>query len=541
MTHYKENEKEEEDKKKNKRKNKNACEDVTMMSSSSSPCARLPSMQRSIRLAYKRRNPKIVIAHVRRGGRFWHSGLEAIALPLGMSFAAIVAQVLERKNLAGDKISVDHLSKICASAVREALANVFGDKFYFFARNFERSFGSTLRTLRLINEAASNKEAYNLGHLNVDNWASDLNLKNRVGFTSDSGIRECLSATELPSVSVHNQVHVAEEVEESVPFLNQELASNAQLIQLACVPSSLGSVINHCSTIEKFFMEKARSNDLKTVEIGLTMKKLKLKEAQLALSFDSNHLERSKLAMGRSKASFKAEKFKNQVEDTKHAELLKNCIDCLVAGLFIMSASLLYGAYVFSYQRITDATASCNPSVEESKSWWFPRPFSSFNSGLHTLQCHVQVLSRMLFGMLIILAVAYLLLQRTATSHQTMPVTFILLLLGVVCGFAGKFCVDTLGGSGLHWLLYWETMCLLHFFSNVFISTLFCVLHGSVTVSQGEKPNATCPYWFRQILFYAVVLLFLPLCCGLLPFASPGEWKDHFLILATDFLFTADD
>ncbi|KAJ9171100.1 hypothetical protein P3X46_019148 [Hevea brasiliensis] len=111
-------------------------------------------------------------------------------------------------------------------------------------------------------------------------------------------------------------------------------------------------------------MEKACSNDLKTVEIGLTMKKLKLKEAQLALSFDSNHLERSKLAMGRSKASFKAEKFKNQVEDTKHAELLKNCIDCLVAGLFIMSASLLYGAYVFSYQRITDATASCNPSVE---------------------------------------------------------------------------------------------------------------------------------------------------------------------------------
>lgn len=238
---------------------------------------------------------------------------------------------------------------------------VFGDKFDIFARNFERSFGSTLRTLRLINEASNNKDAYNLSHLNIENWDSDLDLNNRVGCTSNSGYH---SENEVPSVSVQNQMHVAEEVEESVPCLNQELNLNAQLIQRVCVPSSLGSVIINQSIIKKSVMEQARSNDLKTMEIGLTMKKLKLKEAQLALSFDSNHLERSKLAMGISKASFKAEKFKNQVEDTKHAELLRNCLDCLVAGLFIMSISLLYGAYAFSYQRITDATASCNPSVE---------------------------------------------------------------------------------------------------------------------------------------------------------------------------------
>lgn len=178
---------------------------------------------------------------------------------------------------------------------------------------------------------------------------------------------------------------------------------------------------------------------------------------------------------------------------------------------------------------------------QESKSWWIPRPFSSVNSGLHVFRCQVQVVSRMLFGILMILAVAYLLLQRSTTSQRTMPITFILLLLGAACGFVGKLCVDTLGGSGSHWLLYWETLCLLQFFSNVCPSTLFHILYGPVTVSQGTKSNAICPYWFRQCLFYAIVLLFLPLCCGLLPFASPGEWKDHFLLLATNFLWISGD
>uniref|UniRef100_A0A6N2M0N9 Uncharacterized protein n=1 Tax=Salix viminalis TaxID=40686 RepID=A0A6N2M0N9_SALVM len=55
-----------------------------------------------------------------------------------MSFAAVVAQicnygiqmsykhleVLERKDAAGERMSVDHLSMICTSAVRESLANV---------------------------------------------------------------------------------------------------------------------------------------------------------------------------------------------------------------------------------------------------------------------------------------------------------------------------------------------------------------------------------------------------------------------------------
>lgn len=144
-----------------------------------------------------------------------------------------------------------------------------------------------------------------------------------------------------------------------------DLDLHRQRNQMICVSASpIGSLTNQSmlSTIEKSVMEKTRSNDLKSLELGLTMKRLKLKETQLALNFESNNLERSKLSVGMSKASFKAEKFKTQLEDVRHAELLKKCIDCLVAGLLLMAGSLLYGTYVYSYRKITEATASCIPS-----------------------------------------------------------------------------------------------------------------------------------------------------------------------------------
>ncbi|KAK9215465.1 hypothetical protein WN944_007470 [Citrus x changshan-huyou] len=42
-----------------------------------------------------------------------------------------------------------------------------------------------------------------------------------------------------------------------------------------------------------------------------------------------------------------------------------------------------------------------------AKSWWIPNIVSSFNSGLNTLKCQVQVMSRMTFWFLMILAIAF--------------------------------------------------------------------------------------------------------------------------------------
>ncbi|KAL4644166.1 hypothetical protein ACB092_02G144500 [Castanea dentata] len=498
---------------------------------SSSSCS--SSSSSSTRVVLRRRNPRPLFgaAPPRNVGN-----VDAIALPLGMSVAAVVALVLEKKDTAGGRMSIDHLSTIFTSAVRESLVNVFGINFDCFMRNFEKSFGSTLRTLRLINESHVKSGGHHFNNLNEEGPTVTLDTGR---CTNNSSVEDFQSDTALQNFATQDLLNTVEEVRENMltGSITQELALHGQTNQVACVfPRISDSAIE-----QKSLIEQVRSNDLKALELGLTMKRLKLKETQLALNYDSNHLERSKLAMGISKASFKAEKLKSQLEETRHSELLRKCIDCLVAGLLIMSASLLYGTYVFSYKRIIEATESCTPSPKESKSWWIPSPMASLNSGLHVLRCQVQVVSRMLFGVFMIIAIACLLLQRSSTTKQIMPVTVMLLLLGIACGFAGKLCVDTLGGSGYHWLIYWEILCVLHFFSNVCTSTLFRFLHGSVNLSQGTKGNAIFPYWIRQSLFYAILLLFLPLFCGLVPFASLGEWKDHFLLLVTDYLITGNE
>ncbi|KAI3747421.1 hypothetical protein L6452_09878 [Arctium lappa] len=493
-------------------------------SSSSTTSNLLHPRSKGIRISNNRRNPRVSNGPVLRR----QSGIEAdaLALPLGMSMAAFVAQVLERKDATGEKMSADHLSQICTLAVKESLSNVFGDKFDCFVSNFERSFQSTLMTLRVITESSGNREER--PYLNGEGSS-----------TCDSGGNDFKFDMKENGSTCQDQTTVVGEDEEIVhldPVYNElavlDDSRNGQ--QLACVlPNQLHSGVNNqsmLSTLERSVSEQTRSNDLKAFEISLIMKKMKLKEAQIAVDCDSNYLERFKLSMGISKASFRAEKFKTELEDSRHAQLLKKCVDCLVAGLLIMLACLAYGTYVHSHQRLIDATESCTP-IKESSSWWIPNPMAFFSSGFQILRCQVQVISRMLFGVLMIIAITYLLIQRSGTANQTMPVTFILLLLGVVCGFAGKLCIDTLGGSGNHWLFYWEVLCLVHFFANVCTSMLFLILHGPVTVTEKSVSGKVfpIPYWLRRFVFYGTVLAGLPLVCGLIPFAGPGEWLEHFV------------
>ncbi|KAF9603960.1 hypothetical protein IFM89_039314 [Coptis chinensis] len=466
------------------------------------------------------------------------SDFDGLALPLGMSIAAVVAQ-------------------ICTSAVKESLANVYGDRFDRFVRNFGESFRCTLKTLRIVNEASLNNREP-VGHPNIESLNSEASSSTFLDDRSSSVFKPsvCQSASldghrhepsSVPEVNstyfgISKSLDCVEDLQENVRLdaMNRELTLHGEMNQmLACVTerkSDFGMNGSMLNTFEKSVMEQARSNDLKTFEIGLLMKRLQLEESKLSLSSDSNRLERFKLSMGISKASFKVEKFKTQLEETRHTEFHKKCIDCLVAGLLIMSASLLYAAYVYSYKRISEFATSCI-TTEDSRSWWMPKRVQSLNSGMQNLKCLVIVASRMLFGVVMILAIAYLLLLRSSTSNQSMPVTHILLLLGVVCGFVGKLCVDTLGGSGYNWLLHWEALCLLHFFANICISTFFTILYGPVSVSQGFETKERLPYWIRRYTFFAVVLFFLPLLCGMMPFASPSDWKDHFVSIAKDAFF----
>ena len=83
----------------NKRKKKRVFKDTAITpppsqpTSSSSSSSSSSSVNKSPRVSHKHRSPKVVFAPVRRRGGIGDDGVEAIALPLGMSFAAVVAQV----------------------------------------------------------------------------------------------------------------------------------------------------------------------------------------------------------------------------------------------------------------------------------------------------------------------------------------------------------------------------------------------------------------------------------------------------------------
>ncbi|XP_073005074.1 protein CPR-5-like [Typha latifolia] len=461
-----------------------------------------PSRRGGLRLRCRRRS-----SWTPHGSGYGDDSIQELALPVGMSFAAVIAQVLDGMNICGERLSVDHLSMICSSAVKESVTNIYGDRFNSFTSSFEKSFGSTLKTLRLINETS---------------------IFERRSTACSSSLNSC----PVTAANFDLQSPVAEFQENlSLNSMNSQLIVRGQVNQQIAYASHSKSCPDFnqriLTTFEKSVNEQTRCNDLKAFEIGLTMKKLQLKHSQLALSSYTHVLEKIKISMGISKATFRKEKLRNQMQDIQHAEFIRKCIDLLVGGLIIMSCSLVCGASVYSYQRITEVTSACTATDKESKSWWIPNPVASFNSAWLTLRCQFVALTQMLSGILMILTIAWLVFQRAALSGPHMPVSFILVLLGIFCGFAGKLCVDTLGGDGYYWLLYWEALCLLHFFANVFPSAFYGILYGSVSMSQGIEV-VRLPYWIRRYIFYSILMLILPVSAGLLPFASVHDWKEHF-------------
>ncbi|KAL8475017.1 hypothetical protein ACS0TY_031444 [Phlomoides rotata] len=566
-------------KRKNKKKKQILVSDSASSASSNNFSCSTSNSKKGVKIS---KIPKRIRVGSRRSRPL--SDVDALGLPLGMSIAAVFAQVLERKSAATGKMSVDQLSGICILAVRESLGHqVFEDRIANFMMNFETSFWSTLKTLRLINNSSQidDKQLQRSGGCSCSPTCNLLSLdtlkgtaypseategeslphrniteqQKRAGYR-DSSFEPILFSSHdraedsgCPSgdtddpvafpdgTSSDRQCHTQSQMEENVKMkpLSQQIVLYDELKeqQLACASPSTSSYLR---IMERSVVEQTRLNELQTIKINLAMEKLKLKERQLELSSTANLLDRFKLSMGFSKASFQAEKFKTKLQETRQVELLKCCLDLLVTGLILMLCALAYGTYVYSHRKLIEATEACSPYTESKSSWWMPKSMSSFNSGFQLLKCQIQVFSRILFGVLLIGAVTFLIFQRSASSHQTMPLTFIVLLLAGLCGYTGKFCIDTLGGSGNHWLLYWEPLCWLHFFSNTFNSTLFTLLNGPIPIAGRVERNPLFRYWMRKLLFYAT-LVCLPLLCGFMPFASPGEWIDHF----SDMLTYVDD
>ena len=159
-----------------------------------------------------------------------------------------------------------------------------------------------------------------------------------------------------------------------------------------------------------------------------------------------------------------------------------------------------------------------------------------FTSQLHMFICEVTVASRMFFGLGVISIVAAALLRKSVSSKsQAMPATILIIILGGLCGIAGKVAVDSMGGSGHHWLLTWELFCVIHTAATCFTPFLYWVLNGtppstisSVAAATGKGQRrklhlVTMPPWLRRLVFHMCMVLVLPVLAGLLPFATIQE------------------
>ncbi|CAH8326777.1 unnamed protein product [Eruca vesicaria subsp. sativa] len=506
-----------------KRKLKGKNKEITNRDEASS------SSKSTQRVSHRLRSPTVRLGMARRSVD--ERQAEALALRLGMSIAAFVNLVLERASVAGQNVYVDDLGVISASAIKESLANVsqkvscivllhssvyrhplmmwlqvYGHKLGSFATNFEESFNTTLRILKMINESPFQHQ------LNNNNNAASYNVD------SELSADEAIQGGARTTSSVH------------------EIVLHEEPRQLSCVQQR--SLPMSMTPFERFYIqEQALANDLKREENGLKERELRDKKIELALRYESNSIGKSKLEMNVLKKAFDEERFRTEQEDTRNADMVRKIMDWLVVSVFIMLASMLYGAYVFSQQRIMEATSICEPSEETTSSWWVPKQVSSISTEFNILLCRVRVWVQSFFGVLMILVFTYFIIQRSSGTKQTMPVTFIVLFLGIVCGLPGKLCVDTLGGNGKLWLLLWEVFCLLQFVANVFTLALYRFLYGPVTVTEGERcGDSMIPYWARRSVFFGLILLVLPVVNGLLPFATVGEWGHHFTVVVFESL-----
>lgn len=199
-----------------------------------------------------------------------------------------------------------------------------------------------------------------------------------------------------------------------------------------------------------------------------------------------------------------------------------------------MLCALFFGAWKYSHERLVDIVSTCQPTLYEPSNSYVPgfntvvNSLNHMSSRLHMFVCEVTVASRMLLGLGIISFVAAALLRKSVASNsQAMPATILIVVLGGICGFAGKLAVDSLGGSGYHWLLMWEAFCLVHTLGTCFTSTLYRILNGtpeSVTGKwQWQRQTYFMKPWLRRFWFHVTMVLVLPILTGLIPFAHLRE------------------
>ncbi|CAN5966524.1 unnamed protein product [Sphagnum jensenii] len=458
--------------------------------------------------------------------------------PLGNAIATVMAEVLEHERAGQDRLfAADELAKLLEAAMVESLSPIMGSECSSFVDQFKQAFQSTYRLIGTV-KVASAKRLVHSGPQGKQSTRSHKCLQD--GFPS----RTVLGRVAEGVINGNLEPKYAQDSESTTSDagietddcdLQSDLAEQFERMTFSSdnpkveVGRNLQQEFLHW--YKKSLAEKQQSNYLKTLKLAYQFKRLNLDEEHLHLRSESNLLMRENVSLSREKAEFREMEIQDRKLAVAYDLLSRTCADELVAGLFVMLCALLYGGWNYSYARLVDVISHCQPAVFEPSHSMIPgfnRIFDSLNSmsaQMQMLFCNLTVAARMFLGLGIISMVAATLLRKSVTSSsQAMPATILLIILGGLCGAAGKFAVDSMGGSGYHWLLVWESLCVIHASSTCFTPYLYWLLNGAPqhTLDKQRQYYLLNP-WVRRLLFHGCLGLVLPAMAGLLPFAPFRE------------------
>ncbi|CAM6008162.1 unnamed protein product [Sphagnum balticum] len=458
--------------------------------------------------------------------------------PLGNAIATVMAEVLEHERTGQDRLfAADELAKLLEAAMVESLSPIMGSECSSFVDQFKQAFQSTYRLIgsvkvasakRLVHSGPQGKQSTRSHKCLQDGFPSRTVL-GRVAEGFTNGNLKPKYAQDSESTTSDTGIETDEfdlQYDLTEQFERMKFSSDNPEVE---VGRNLQQEFLHW--YKKSLAEKQQSNYLKTLELAYQFKRLNLDEEHLHLRSESNLLMRENVSLSREKAEFREMEIQDRKLAVAYDLLSQTCADELVAGLFVMLCALLYGGWNYSYARLVDVISHCQPAVfgpSHSMIPGFNRIVDSLNlmsAQMQMLFCNLTVAVRMFLGLGIISMVAATLLRKSVTSSsQAMPATILLIILGGLCGVAGKFAVDSMGGSGYHWLLVWESLCVIHASTTCFTPYLYWLLNGAPqhTLDKQQQYYLVNP-WVRHLLFHGCLVLVLPAMAGLLPFAPFRE------------------
>ncbi|GBG89669.1 hypothetical protein CBR_g49522 [Chara braunii] len=295
--------------------------------------------------------------------------------------------------------------------------------------------------------------------------------------------------------------------------------------------------------LERSLAVKERSIALKYELIRMKKTELMLKSQGGVRKEKANTLQEEQILLMRSKITARERETREKRKLDAVTALARSFADELVAGLCIMCVALLYCGWQYGRDALSQQIGACNNFLEavlavnkRQSSWWSRMGigylFGGVFVGFYKVLCQLAVACRILVGFLILSVSAWLVLRRNVivTAHER-PVTSLFLTLGVFCGYAGKVAVDSSGGSGWHWLMIWQVLCVIHICANCHIGRVYRLLNGRWP-DEDEQARKTgdgrdeltlraalsVPIWLRHLTLRVFLLGVLPLVASFLAF-----------------------